>query len=294
MGNIIQIDNGIRTIYVNGQDISSLSAETNTYYIGVDLNSGSYEKKNPNGTIVNLETSNLPNSIAVDSISANTLNVNSISNRFSVIGSKGAITTDGSTTQAFFTVSGSSSVGGTGYTDFLRVVNTAIGSTTPNKTFRLNINGTFEIIDSAYSLNIFSLDDSGNLTIFGRVRSNVNYSQAGGGTGVNLPASGDPQTIVSTTITTYGNPVRITAYGDAENSGAGYWSKLQIWRGSTAIGAIVHTEGSAGSENTPFAFSYIDNPVAGTYTYFLKANEISGGSIKFGESTAPIINVQEL
>ena len=55
MGNIIQIENGIKTIYVNGQNISSLSAETNTYYVGVDLTSGSYEKLNPNGTIVNLE-----------------------------------------------------------------------------------------------------------------------------------------------------------------------------------------------------------------------------------------------
>ena len=40
--------------------------------------------------------------------------------------------------------------------------------------------------------------------------------------------------------------------------------------------------------------SYIDNPAAGTYTYYLKANEVSGGSIKFGESTAPTLNVQEL
>jgi hypothetical protein len=212
----------------------------------------------------------------------------------SVAGSKGSITIDGNPTQAFFTVSGSSSIGGTGYTDFLQVVNTSVGVTNPNKTFRLNNTGGIEIIDSNYINNILSLDDSGNLIILGRVKSTVNYSQAGGGASVNLPASGLPQTIVSTTITTYGNPVRITAYGDAENSGAGYWSKLQFWRGSSAIGSIVHTEGSDGSENSPFALSYIDNPAAGTYTYYLKANEISGGSIKFGESTAPTINVQEL
>ena len=86
----------------------------------------------------------------------------------------------------------------------------------------------------------------------------------------------------------------ICAYGDAENTGTGYWSKLQLWRDSTALGAIVHTEGSAASENTPFAFTYIDAPAAGTYTYYLKANEINGGNIKFGESTAPILNAREL
>lgn len=213
----------------------------------------------------------------------------------SVISStKGNITTDGNPSQVFFTVSGSNSVGGTGYTDFLRVINTAVGASNQNKTFRLNINGDIEIIDSAYSVNILSLDNSGNLRISGRIKSSVNYSQAGGGVSVTLTATSSPQTIVSTTITTYGNPVRVTAYGDAENTGAGYWSKLQLWRDSTQIGAIVHTEGSSGSENSPFALSYIDAPAAGTYTYYLKANEISGGSIKFGESTAPTINVQEL
>jgi hypothetical protein len=56
----------------------------------------------------------------------------------------------------------------------------------------------------------------------------------------------------------------------------------------------VHAEGSAASENSPFAFDYIDNPSAGTYTYYLKANQVVGGDFNFGESTAPIINVQEL
>ena len=60
------------------------------------------------------------------------------------------------------------------------------------------------------------------------------------------------------------------------------------------MGTTVHTEGSATSENSPFALDYIDNPAAGTYTYFLKANQIAGGTINFGETAAPIISVQEL
>ena len=212
----------------------------------------------------------------------------------SLDGTKGTIGINPSTTTAFLTFSGSNTVGGTGYTDFIRVTNTTVGATTPSKTFRLDSAGSFHIINNAYSSTLFDLTDSGNLTVTGRVKSSVNYSQTGGGSLVTLGASVTPQTILSVNLTTYGNPVVICAYGDAENTGTGYWSKLQLWRDSTALGAIVHTEGSAASENSPFALTYIDNPVAGTYTYYLKANEINGGNIKFGESTAPILNAREL
>jgi hypothetical protein len=228
--------------------------------------------------------------ISATTISATTFN--GLSDN--ITGTKGTIITNGNSTTAFLTFSGSNTVGGTGYTDFIRVTNTAAGATTPSKTFRTDIFGSLEIINNAYNSTLLSLTDAGNLTVTGRVKSSINYSQVGGGAFITLPASGSPQTILSTTITTYGNPVRISAYGDAENTGAGYWSKLQFWRDSTQLGAIVHTEGSGGSENSPFGMSYIDNPAAGTYTYYLKANEISGGSIKFGESTAPTLNVQEL
>ena len=212
----------------------------------------------------------------------------------SLDGTKGTIGINPSTPTAFLTFSGSNTVGGTGYTDFIRVTNTAAGATTPNKTFRVDSLGSLEIVNNAYNSTILSLTDSGNLAVTGRVKSSINYSQTGGGSLVTLGASVTPQTILSVNLTTYGNPVVICAYGDAENTGTGYWSKLQLWRDSTALGAIVHTEGSAASENTPFAFTYIDAPAAGTYTYYLKANEINGGNIKFGESTAPILNAREL
>ena len=224
-----------------------------------------------------------------------TLTATTISGNTNTIGgTKGTVNISGNTSTAMLTFSGSNTIGGTGYTDFIRVTNTAAGATNPNKTFRVNITGGFEIVDSAYNNTIFTLTNSGSVVIPAQLKSSINYSQTGGGTSVTLGASASPQTILSTTITTNGNPVRITAYGDAENTSAGYWSKLQFWRDSTQIGAIVHTEGSAGSENSPFGMSYIDNPTAGTYTYYLKANEVSGGNIKFGESTAPILTVQEL
>ena len=215
-------------------------------------------------------------------------------NSDTISGTKGTVVTNGSTGTAFLTFSGSNTVGGTGYTDFIRVTNTAAGATNPSKTFRVDIFGAVEILNNAYNSTIFTLSNSGNLTVTGNLKSSINYSQVGGGSSVTLGASVSPQTILSTTITTNGNPVRITTYGDAENTGPGYWAKLQFWRDSTALGAIVHTEGSATSENSPFSLNYIDNPAAGTYTYYLKANEVNGGNIKFGESTAPILTVQEL
>ena len=235
------------------------------------------------------------NTVIQGGLTASTISATTYSgNSNTISGTKGTVVANGSTGTAFLTFSGSNTVGGTGYTDFIRVTNTASGATTPTKTFRTDVFGSLEIINNAYNSTLFSLSDSGNLTISGRVKGTINYSQTGGGSSVTLGASASPQTILSTTITTYGNPVRITTYGDAENTGPGYWCKLQFWRDSTALGAIVHAEGSASSENSPFSLNYIDNPAAGTYTYYIKANEISGGNIKFGESTAPILTVQEL
>jgi hypothetical protein len=56
MGRIIQQSNGKKTIYTVGENFNSLSAETNTYYVGVDFGSGEFEKKNPDGSIINLES----------------------------------------------------------------------------------------------------------------------------------------------------------------------------------------------------------------------------------------------
>lgn len=56
MGRIIQQNNGKTTVYVTGENLSALTPTNNTYYLGVDLTSGVFEKKNPNGVTVNLET----------------------------------------------------------------------------------------------------------------------------------------------------------------------------------------------------------------------------------------------
>jgi hypothetical protein len=99
----------------------------------------------------------------------------------SVSGSKGTVTTSGSSTTAFIEVTGSNTVGGTGYTDFIRVTNTATGATNPNKTFRTNNTGALEIVNSTYGTIILSLTDAGVLSTPGggtsdlRRKTNIQY-----------------------------------------------------------------------------------------------------------------------
>jgi hypothetical protein len=89
-------------------------------------------------------------------------------------------------------VSGSNTVGGSTYIDFLRATNTSAGAVTPTKTFRLNNSGAFEIINNAYNNVIYSLDDSGTQvlggglnvatsTVLGKISERIIMSSAGTG-----------------------------------------------------------------------------------------------------------------
>jgi hypothetical protein len=84
-----------------------------------------------------------------------------------ITGSKGSIITSGSSTTAFINVSGSNTVGGTGYTDFIRVTNTAAGATNINKTIRVNNTGRLEFLNSAYTFQTLNLSDNGILSVGG-------------------------------------------------------------------------------------------------------------------------------
>jgi hypothetical protein len=84
-----------------------------------------------------------------------------------VKGTKGTVTTDGSTSTALLTFSGSNTIGGTGYTDFIRVTNTAAGATNPTKTIRVNNTGGIEFINNAYNAQTLTLTDGGVLSVGG-------------------------------------------------------------------------------------------------------------------------------
>jgi len=85
MGRIIQQNNGKTTIYVTGEDFNNLSGTTDTYYVGVDLNTGNFEKKNPDGSLDEFGggstftggtvtgTTNFTNGLSANTFSATTL-----------------------------------------------------------------------------------------------------------------------------------------------------------------------------------------------------------------------------
>jgi len=66
-----------------------------------------------------------------------------------------------------FMATGGNTKGGTGYLDFLVVQNTSGGATNPYKWLRTNTDGQLQIINSAYTTNIFNLTDAGALNIPG-------------------------------------------------------------------------------------------------------------------------------
>ena len=85
---------------------------------------------------------------------------------------------------AVISVNGANTKGGITYIDFLNANNQSVGATNTNKWFRLDSSGTFQIINSAYTQNIFNLTDAGDLTVPGNFATGVsaaNYIQFGDG-----------------------------------------------------------------------------------------------------------------
>ena len=122
----------------------------------------------------------------------------------------------------------------------------------------------------------------------------MNYAQTKASRQAGVHSSGS--TIVSVSITTNGYPIKVDVSGDFENTQAGAWVVLALYRGSTKVGQNVHAEGSAGSENNPYALTVIDTPAAGTYTYALKIvdSATAGGTFNWGESEGPVLTAIEL
>ena len=75
--------------------------------------------------------------------------------------------------QGMIVFSGSGTIGGTDYVDFIEVTNTAAGATNINKTFRTTSIGNLEVVNSAYNAVSLILSDSGNLILAGSVTPNA-------------------------------------------------------------------------------------------------------------------------
>jgi hypothetical protein len=85
--------------------------------------------------------------------------------------------------------------GGIGYADFLKATNTSGGATNSSKSFRLNNTGVLEIINSSYTTNIFSLTDTGGLSVPGPI--SISGKQAVNGPAFSAYANATLQTITS-------------------------------------------------------------------------------------------------
>ena len=74
---------------------------------------------------------------------------------------------DAGNTNGMLVFSGSGTIGGTGYTDFIRVTNTSAGATNINKTIRVNNTGRLEFLNSTYTFQTLNLSDNGILSVGG-------------------------------------------------------------------------------------------------------------------------------
>lgn len=98
-----------------------------------------------------------------------------------------------------FMATGGNTKGGTGYLDFLVIQNTSGGATVPYKWLRTTSDGQFQIINSAYTQNLFNLTDAGVLSIPGQLF--INGSQATNGPAFSAYAAAILQTIPNNTQT---------------------------------------------------------------------------------------------
>jgi len=137
-----------------------------------------------------------------------------------------------------------------------------------------------------------SYNDLSNKPTIGAL-SALNYVQVLGNT-ASPPSVSAGGTILSLTITTTGGPVELVGSGDANNTSAAFWGTVQWYRGASALGNQQFFESSSANENQSVTQVFIDNPAAGTYTYYWKMPR-SSATITWGEgTTAPVISAKEL
>jgi len=162
-------------------------------------------------------------------------------------------------------VSGSNTVGGSQYIDFLRVSNSTNPAVNPNKTFRINNIGTYEIVDSVYGSVIWSLSDAGIVQIPSAAGKTIGLNATG--SAINFGTSGGQ-------IFDDGN-----FHIHSLNPGANLWmnasgsGKLVINAQTGATGGVlIGTETQSGyvtingSVSAAYTYAYLTPAVAAPYT----------------------------
>ena len=136
----------------------------------------------------------------------------------------------------------------------------------------------------------------------------MNYAQTVSGSRItDLPTGTTPYSLVTLSMTTTGNPVQVTAYGDVNGPGGNFAGTIRIFRdgsgtsagsvytAGTALGNVAMYESSAGNENQQYSLQIIDTTVAaGAHTYTLVSESRSFQIQDFGEAAGPQISAIEL
>ena len=166
-----------------------------------------------------------------------------------------------STSNVAIEMYGANTKGGTGYFDFIAANNRSAGTTNPNKWFRLDSTGQFQIINSAYTDNIFNLDNSGNVTIPGFLRTATGYVQFADGTKQYTANAGGSQsnTQILAGLQTVSNTANITFdWVATANNGQGTNFKVgdDVWIGDINV---ADTMGLRGQQNVANAYIVFGN-----------------------------------
>ena len=167
--NTVSTSGNVTAGYVVGNG-STLSAITGANVTGTVANATYATSAGSATTAATVTTAAQPNITSVGTLTSATVAGNINGGNLTLANGQINVTyTPSSITGVAITAQGANTQGGTGYYDFLKATNSSGGATNPNKSFRLNSTGAFEIINSAYSSTIFSLADNGNAVIAGNL-----------------------------------------------------------------------------------------------------------------------------
>lgn len=123
------------------------------------------------------------------------------------------------------------------------------------------------------------------------VAGTVNYFQNAISTSVSITE--ENQDVATLTVTSHGNPIFFSAYGDANPIIDGGWVKFYVTRDGVKVSNEIQAESSLANENVPYAISFIDDVSAGTYEYALRVSGLSG-DFNFGEPSGPTLTAYEI
>lgn len=164
---------------------------------------------------------------------------------------------------------GANTKGGTSYFDFISANNRSAGTTNPSKWFRIDSNGKFQIINSAYTVNIFDLNDSGYLTIPGALQTSA-YIQFSDGSKQYTANAGAGSSLSNNQILAGLQTVSATnniTFDYVATSNNGYGENFKVgddaWIGDTNLANTIRIKGQQNSANAYIALGNNDGKLLG-------------------------------